>query len=109
MENFVEALIPIAFIAAVVLSLFFYYRTRNQERMAMIEKGFELQEKKTKTYQTLKTGIFFIGIALGLFFGYLLKKYTTIDEVISFFIMVLLFGGISLVVNHFIILKLDKK
>jgi len=109
MEDFIDALVPIAFMATVVLSLFFYFRTRNQERLAMIEKGFELQEKRTKTYLTLKTGIFFIGIALGLFFGYLLKKNTEIDEVISYFVMVLLFGGISLVVNHFIILKLDKK
>ena len=109
MDSLVEALIPLAFMAAVVLSLFFYFKTRNQERMAMIEKGFELQEKRTKTYLTLKTGIFFIGLALGLFFGYLLKKYTVIDEEISFFVMVLLFGGISLVVNHYITLKLDKK
>ena len=109
MDSLVEALIPLAFMAAVVLSLFFYFKTRNQERMAMIEKGFELQEKRTKTYLTLKTGIFFIGIALGLFFGYLLKNNTEVDEVISYFVMVLLFGGISLVANHFITLKLDKK
>ena len=109
MENLEDILIPIAFFAAVVLSLFFYYRTRNQERLAMIEKGFEFKEKKSVPYLTLKTGIFFIGLALGLFFGYLLKKYTVIDEEISFFVMVLLFGGISLVVNHYITLKLDKK
>jgi len=109
MENLSDILIPLAFMAAVVLSLFFYFKTRHQERMAMIEKGFELQEKKTKTYLTLKTGIFFIGIALGLFFGYLLNKNTEVDDVISFFVMVLLFGGISLVVNHFITMKLDKK
>jgi hypothetical protein len=82
--------------------------------MAMIEKGYELKkdkksEKKSKTFLSIKTGIFFIGIALGLFFGYLMKKYTTIDEVVAFFSMILLFGGISLVANHFIALKLDKE
>ncbi|MGD2035577.1 MAG: hypothetical protein PVF73_11005 [Bacteroidales bacterium] len=104
-----ETLVPIAFFAAVVLSLFFYFKTRNKERMAMIEKGFELKEKKSKPYQALRTGVFFIGVALGLFFGYLLKRYTTVEEEISYFSMILLFGGLSLVVNHYIILKLTKK
>lgn len=109
MENLEDILIPIAFFATVVLSLYYFFRTRNQERMAMIEKGFELKERKPKPYQALKAGIFFIGIAFGLFFGYLLKQYTTVDDVVSFFAMILLFGGISLVINHYITLKLDNK
>lgn len=104
-----DILVPLAFFSAVVLSLYFYFRTRHQERMAMIDKGFELKEKKPRSHQTLKTGIFFIGISLGLFFGYLLKKFTIIDEVIAFFTMILLFGGISLVVNHYISLQLNKR
>ena len=56
----------------------------------MIEKGFELKEKKVRPYQSLRTGVLFVGIAFGLFFGYLLKTYTVIDEVVSFFVMILL-------------------
>ena len=105
-----EILIPLIVFAALFGTVFVIVSARNRERMAMIEKGYEFKkEKKPISFLSIKTGIFFIGVALGLFLGYLLKEYTIIDEVIAFFSMVLLFGGISLVVNHFIALKLDKK
>ncbi|MBN2523252.1 MAG: hypothetical protein JXB24_08240 [Bacteroidales bacterium] len=104
-----DVLVPVAFFAAVVLSLYFYFKTRHQEKMAMIEKGFEFKERNSRPFQALKTGVFFIGIALGLFFGYLMKQYTIIDEVISYFTMILLFGGISLVFNHYITKNLQSQ
>ncbi len=106
---FEEVLVPIAFFAAIVLSLYFYFKTRHQQRMAMIEKGFELKNKKYSPFQSLRTGIFFIGIGLGIFFGYLLQQYSIVDEEVSYFTMILLFGGISLAANHYITGKLTKQ
>ncbi|MBA7516684.1 hypothetical protein ES705_08732 [subsurface metagenome] len=106
LNGLVSVLVPLAFFAAIVLSLFFYYRSRHQERMAMIEKGIELKNAKSgRPLQALKIGVLSIGIAFGIFFGYLMTEYTIINEVASYFTMILLFGGISLVLNHFISLK----
>mgnify|MGYP006302449011 CR=1 FL=1 len=106
-----DLLIPISFFAAVVLSLYFYFRARNKERLAMIEKGTDLDISKMKwgtnnSYWPMKTGLFFIGIAFGLLAGYLLESILEIEEGIAYLSMVFLFGGIALVAGNLI--KMDK-
>jgi hypothetical protein len=108
-----EFLIPIAFFAAVVLSLYFYFRARNKERLALIEKGRDLDISKMKWgtnnhYWPLKTGLFFIGISLGLLFGYILEKNVDIHEPVAYLSMMFLFGGIALVVGNLIKMGKDK-
>ena len=99
------------FFTAVTLSLFFYFKVRNKERMAMIEKGVVLpiKQKERNPIKTLKVGIFLMGIALGIFLGHIVGSKTTIDEVVSFFVMILLFGGIALSLNYIVELKLKKR
>jgi Sec-independent protein secretion pathway component TatC len=98
-----NTLVPIALFSAMVLSLYFFLKARNQERLAIIEKGLYNSVKPArKPFSSLKIGIFLIGDALGIFVGYILFKYTTINGVVSFFSMILLFGGIALIVNHLI-------
>ena len=100
----------VGFFAAVTLSLYFYFRVRNKERMAMIEKGVALPPKpKSNPIRALKAGIFLVGIALGIFVGHILGKYTDVDEVVAFFVMILLFGGIALTLNFIIEHKLNLK
>jgi hypothetical protein len=110
LSNVLSVLIPFGFLAAVVLSLFFYFRATNQIRMTLIEKGLYTATKPrtSKGNGSLKLGIFFIGLSLGIFMGYLLGKFTPINGIVSFFSMILLFGGVSLVVNQFIGAKLNK-
>lgn len=103
-ETITSMSISLAFFAAIVLSLYFYFRARHQERMAMIEKGYQPppSPKKDLSLRSLKWGVFFIGLALGLFMGYVLATYTRIDGVISFFSMIMLFGGASLIFNYYL-------
>ena len=71
--------------------------------MALIEKGVDISEiysSKEKTNNTLKYGMFLVGIAIGLFLGNLLGNYTSINMVVSYFTMILLFGGSSLILFH---------
>lgn len=76
----------------------------------MIEKGVEFPVKKTSSpAKVFKTGVFLIGISLGIFLGHIIGKYTVIDEVVAFFVMILLFGGIALSLNYIIELKLKKR
>jgi hypothetical protein len=110
LKHVLGVLVPFGFFAAVVLSLYFYFKATSQIRLSLIEKGLynAPKNKSSKKYASLKIGIFLIGISLGIFMGYLLGNITSINSVISFFTMILLFGGISLIVNQFIGTELIK-
>ena len=93
----------LGFFIAVVLTVKYVTAARNQEKMALIEKGVDISEiyqKKDHRNVTLKIVMFLVGLAVGLFFGYLLTEITRIDEVVSYFSMILLFGGASLIIFH---------
>jgi len=93
----------IAFFIAVVFTVKYITGSKTREKMALIEKGVDisqLYEKKDYRNATLKIGMFLVGVAIGLFVGYLLTVITDINEVVSYFSMILLFGGASLIVFH---------
>ncbi len=98
-------LIPFAFFALVFASLYVYLTTRNKERLALIEKGADPMLFKTKNtssaFNTLKLGLFFIGIAVGIIGGYFLTE-SGMEEEPAYFSMIFLFGGISLAASYFI-------
>lgn len=76
---------------------------KKKERMMLLEKG---ADPKTFYYEptritALKWGLFLIGIALGIFLGNILSATTILDEEVAYFSMIFLFGGIALVVSHF--------
>jgi len=109
LKEVLAVLIPFGFFAAVVLSFYFYSRANKQIRLSLIEKGlYNAPKPKSNAPRSLKVGVLLIGIALGIFMGYLLGQVTPLNSVVSFFTMILLFGGISLVVNQFIGTKLIK-
>jgi len=77
---------------------------RRKERMTLIEKGADaplFEVKNRPNVMALKLGLLFIGVAIGLLLGSLLVETTTLDDDAAYFSMVFLFGGIGLVVSHF--------
>lgn len=77
---------------------------RRKERLIMIEKGAgmpEIKEEET-LFSALKFGVFFIGIGLGVLAANILCVTTKIESEIAYFSMIFLFGGIALVVAHFL-------
>lgn len=111
--DFTAVIIVSSFFATIVLSLYFYFSARNKERMALIEKGLIHEKPKTNRDKNagMKVGLFLIGLSLGLFMGYILSEYTSVIDVVSYFSMILLFGGVSLILSNFIPAKreLDKE
>lgn len=99
-----DILIPISFFAFVFATFYIYITTRNKERMAMIEKGADPTLFKTKApsamFFTLKAGLLFIGVALGVLFGSLLANAAGMEEGAAYVSMIFLFGGIGLVVGY---------
>ncbi len=101
--------VPIGFFLAIFAILYVYWTTRTKERLALIDKGADANIFKTEPskYALLKWGIFLIGAAVGVISGYALS--TLINEVVAFFSMIFLFGGIGLIAAHFITRKLSAK
>lgn len=82
-----------------------YLSIRRKERMALLEKGADpaiFQEPKSEKQHSLRYGLFLIGLAIGILMGNVLEVTTSLGREASYFSMVFLFGGIALVLSHFI-------
>jgi hypothetical protein len=77
---------------------------RKKERLQMIEKGANLPEFKSEefSFSSLKFGIFFIGIGLGVLAANILVIKTAVEVQVAYFSMIFLFGGLSLIIHHLI-------
>jgi hypothetical protein len=75
-----------------------------KERLVMIEKGTNMPEIKESGmgFSPLKFGIFFMGIGLGILAANILSVKTLLDKEVAYFSMIFLFGGIALIIAHFV-------
>ena len=89
-----------------------YLGVRRKERMAMMEKGIDpstfIAPKKASS-AALKYGILLISIALGIFVGKWVASTEMFmyEEEAAYFSMIFLFGGLGLVIYHFMSRKMD--
>lgn len=116
MHDFAEALIPIFGIIFTFgipgLIIFWAIQSKHRERMKLIDKGLTPEEvrayytegeKKPKNpYSTLKWGILFAFLGLGLFVSYILSEGYDMNDSFTTPALLLLFGGIGFIV-YFII------
>lgn len=102
----------IALFATVFGIMYVFYTTRNKERMALIEKGADAslfntgKESTGKSFSwskfTLKIGMLFMGIAVGIIMGAVLSNAGLLNEEAMYPSMIFFFGGLSLVLFYFI-------
>ena len=90
----VVAFLIIAVLVSLVIG--YYMRTKNQERMRLIDKGMDpdkgldITEYRKQTY--LKNGILMLALGLGLFVGYLLVIiFDKLDNFLTYLIALLVF------------------
>ena len=105
----------IALFATIFGIMYVFYTSRNKERMALIEKGADAslfntgKENSTKSFGwskfTLKIGMLFMGIAVGIIAGAILANAGVLNEGAMYPSMIFFFGGLSLVLFYVI----DKK
>ena len=106
------AVFSIAFFGSLFGILYVFLTNRNKERMALIEKGananlfYPEKEKQCSNWSwskfTLRIGMFFMGIASGIFLAALLSKCNFIDESALYVSLIFFFGGLSLVLFYII-------
>jgi hypothetical protein len=91
-----------------------YFGIRKKERMAMMERGvdpaiFHTPAKKNTT--ALKYGILLVGVALGILLGKILATTNAFmyEEEVAYFSMIFLFGGLSLLIYHFLSKKMNEE
>jgi hypothetical protein len=101
----------IALFATVFGIMYIYYTTRNKERLALIEKGadaslFSTGKDSGSAFTwgkfTLKIGMLFMGIAVGIIVGAILSNAGVLDEHANYPAMIFFFGGLSLVLFYVI-------
>jgi len=99
-----DFLVSLSAFAAIFGIIYVFLMTRFKERMSMIEKGVDasLLTPKNASSPTLKFGMLFVGIALGLLTANLLTKNDIMFRSVAYFSMMFLFGGISLILNYVI-------
>jgi hypothetical protein len=104
-----EFLIPISLFAMIFGIV--YIIVRRKERLTMIEKGADpsIFERGGKSPASLKWGMLFVGIGIGILLGKIFAAYSCLGEEASMFSMICLFGGLSLVIYHFVERSMEKR
>lgn len=76
---------------------------RRKERMTILEKGSDpsvLNDLKPGIVG-IRYGLLLIGVAVGILLGNIIEATTSLEEEVSYFSMIFLFGGIALVASYF--------
>jgi len=99
----VEIFIPIIMFIALAVTIIFWRKYQNDERLAMIEKGMNPSDghnPKSPSF-ALRFALLLIGAGVGLFIGYFLDALFNMEEV-AYFSMLFIFGGLGLGLSYVI-------
>lgn len=105
-----NVIISVSAFAGVFGIAYVFMMTRHRERMSMIDKGTDASifvgKNNPNASPTLKFGMLFVGIALGIITAEILHELFSVSKGTALFAMIFLFGGLSLVLNFFLERKL---
>jgi hypothetical protein len=105
----VEIIVPIV-VFAMVFGIV-YISLRHKERITLIKTGMNASSLETKgnTLGSLKWGLIFIGIGIGIIVGKIIASFINIEEEAAFFSMICLFGGAALMIYYIFARRLEKR
>lgn len=82
-----------------------YLGVKKKERMTLLEKGADpsmFNQVQTPGMAGIRYGLLLIGVAVGILLGNIIDATTCLEEEVSYFSMIFLFGGIALLISYFI-------
>jgi hypothetical protein len=93
-------------IIGITLMFYVFFTGRHRERMSMIDKGVDANifytKRRNSISPTLKFGMLLVGVAVGILIGELLNNLVSMNRGTAYVSMILLFGGLSLIINFLI-------
>jgi hypothetical protein len=109
---FVSIMFFITFFGSVFGVLYFYFTTRNRERLALIEKNADpalFKTEPTNVFKkfSIKIGMLFIGGGFGVLVGNILTVSTRLEEPVAYISMIFIFAGAGLILSYFVARKVD--
>jgi hypothetical protein len=104
-----EIIVPII-VFAMVFGIV-YISLRHKERMTLIKNQINASSLETKgnILGSLKWGMIFIGIGLGIIVGKIIASNINIEEEAAFFSMICLFGGIALMLYYLVARRFENR
>jgi len=110
-DTLVAIMFFLTFFGSLFGVLYFYYTTRNRERLALIEKNADPALFKTEPTNlfkkvSIKIGMLFVGGGLGVLIGNILEMTTGLDAAAAYISMIFLFAGAGLVASYFVARKI---
>ncbi len=105
-----EAILIPATVFATIYGII-YLSIRKKERMALLDRGLDPRsfEKDRTNFSSLKYGLLFTGIGLGLLIANIVVTMGTMEREAAYFSLVSLFGGIALIVDYILEVSITKK
>ena len=104
-----EVLVPIVLFICTAGAIFGLRYMTNKERMAIIEKGLDINFNKNQAnpFTALKFGLLLIGSGLGLFLAFILDQLVFVqanhqETTAIYFSLIAIFGGLGLFITYLI-------
>jgi hypothetical protein len=110
-ETIIPIMFFITFFGAIFGVAYFYFTTRNRERLALIEKNadpaiFKVEPVNIFKKFSIKLGMLFIGGGLGVLVGNILAVTTRLQVSVAYLSMIFIFAGAGLVASYFVARRL---
>ena len=88
-----------------------YLGVRRKERMTMLDRGVDpsVFNEYKPGMAGIRYGLLLIGVAVGILIGNILDATTVLEEEVSYFSMIFLFGGLALLISYFLEKNQSKK
>jgi hypothetical protein len=105
-EGLVATMFFLSFFGSLFGIAYFYYTTRNRERLALIEKNADASIFKVEPVNifkkfSIKLGMLFMGGGIGVLVGNILTVSTRLEEPVAYLSMIFIFAGAGLVLSYF--------
>jgi hypothetical protein len=108
-HGFIVIMFFLTFFGSIFGIVYFYFATRNRERLALIEKNadaslFKIEHEPANVFRkfSIKLGMLFVGGGLGILAGNILEMTTSLERPVAYLSMIFVWAGAGLISSYFV-------